>query len=109
MPKNELLKSFSNNNFDEETQIGYAYWCPGCKTKHFIFTQNLGGPVWTFNGNEEFPTFFPDVLHTWTHKNEKFVCHYFITEGDFSYCRDCTHHMAGQTVKMEKLPLETQL
>jgi hypothetical protein len=96
---------------------GYCHWCPGCKEMHLI------GDSWTFDGNLEVPTFSPSVKITGRQiiKNERgewtgewvrdgagnpidFVCHYFLTAGQFQFCGDSSHELAGQTVPLPALP-----
>jgi hypothetical protein len=77
---------------------GYAYWCPGCKSSHWIPV-----PRWTFNGSMERPTFSPSVRHyipAGQHGPERTFCHYFIRDGKIEYCGDCEHELAGKTVDM---------
>ena len=63
---------------------------------------------WSFDGNEECPTFEPSVKRSmdfWFHGNDgppvDYVCHLFIKAGETEYLGDCTHDLAGQTVPME--------
>lgn len=88
--------------------IGYSWWCPGCKYHHWVPTDGSRG--WRFTGTMEKPSITPSVRHfDPAHMSddgktveipEKTFCHYFITDGQIKYCRDCTHHLNGQTVPM---------
>ncbi len=93
------------------------WWCVACDCAH-------GGTPdrWTFNGDEEHPTFSPSFLvrsghyipgHTgdcWCKWDAKHpdepsgfqcgVCHTFVRDGKIQYLADCTHVYAGKTVEM---------
>lgn len=83
-----------------------AYYCAACKGMHFFSPE-----VHKYNGNDNFPTVTPSLLHTWTDRgreHELFLaskglhrCHSFITDGKIAYCNDCTHDKAGQTFLLE--------
>ena len=71
---------------------GWAFHCPGCNMKH-VYDQR-----WTFNGDQEQPTFTPSYL---AHKNRTSPrCHLFVTDGQIKFLGDCTHELAGTTVPM---------
>lgn len=71
---------------------GKAFWCPACDTLHLV-------EGWEYNGNAEKPTFRPSVL-----ARGEFICHSFVTDGQIAFLSDCTHHLAGQTVPLGKIP-----
>ena len=64
---------------------------------------------WEFNGDVDSPTITPSVNESWgpipencrqpgepeTQRN-----HYIISGGKISYCPDCTHSFAGQTLEL---------
>lgn len=82
---------------------GYAFWCPGCKDTHAIPT--VPHPKgWTFNGNEERPTFGPSILVHEVKRQDGTVfsprCHSFVEDGRIRYLGDCGHALAGQTVDL---------
>jgi hypothetical protein len=101
-------------------EIGYFFHCDGCNSTHSVITTPKR---WTFNGNEEKPTFSPSILVRWVSspkeilKDEKGkyilgpdgrikgakdeVCHSFVTDGKIRYLNDCTHHLKGMTVELE--------
>lgn len=96
---------------------GIGFYCPGCKHAHVINVDATNGrPLWTFNGNQDAPTFTPSVLVKYKHpkgysnnnpapadfKGEMVtdVCHTFVTDGRIQYLSDCTHELAGQTIDM---------
>lgn len=81
--------------------------CPGCEEGHQIDTAK-----WEFNNDYENPTFSPSYL-TWVDPNPKadpkfrngkyyngFRCHSFIRNGYIEFLSDCTHKLAGQTVRL---------
>lgn len=82
------------------------FWCAGCKEYHQIDIVK-----WEFNGDFKKPTFSPSYL-TWLDPNPEadmsqggkfhngFRCHSFIRDGNIEYLSDCTHKLAGQTVKL---------
>lgn len=84
------------------------FYCPGCEEAHQIDTAK-----WEFNGDYEKPTFSPSYL-TWNDPNPNadpkydpkgkyrngFRCHSFIKNGNIEYLSDCSHKLAGQTVKL---------
>ena len=84
---------------DDKKLYGYAVYCPGCKSHHCYYTEkiNSSGAKWTFNGDEENPTFLPSMLS----KAGLFICHSFITNGKIQYLNDCTHELKGLTIKIE--------
>lgn len=105
---------------------GYAHWCPGCGYMHSIITHSdpaFPGPVWTFDGNLESPTFGPSVNRGGVKKivNERGEwvggweldasgkplpnrCHYFLRAGQLEFCGDSLHTLAGKTVPLPNLP-----
>ena len=103
----KVLQKIKNSN-------GFLFWCDGCKEHHQINTNP--NYTWEFNGDLEKPTFSPSYL-TWLDPNPKadpkfdkdgkyrngFRCHSFIRDGEIQYLNDCTHKLAGQTVKMKPI------
>lgn len=86
------------------------FWCAGCDEHHQIDTAK-----WTFNGDLDKPTFSPSYL-TWLDPSPKadpkygngkfrdgFRCHSYIREGSIEYLSDCTHKLAGQTVRLKEI------
>lgn len=86
-----------------------SWYCPGCDRYH-------GVPIppspnaWGFDGNWDAPTLTPSVLvnKDATGKQEpdrmegwvQHRCHVFVRAGRIQFLRDCTHHLAGQTVDL---------
>lgn len=96
----------------DDTGMTLAYWCPGCKHAHMVSVTPGVGPRWSYNFNHDSPTLAPSVRHFFPeHKNyegevqpEKTFCHYFIKNGMFEFCGDCSHEFSGQTVAMPPWP-----
>jgi hypothetical protein len=77
---------------------GWMIECPACECAHY-FDQR-----WEFNGNREAPTFRPSMLSNGNpkyHNPTKPRCHSFVTNGEIQFLGDCSHGMAGQTVKLQ--------
>lgn len=80
---------------------GWMIDCPACECSHHFDSR------WTFNGNQERPTFAPSMLvHEWPHEptepgfRKQMRCHSFVRDGRIQYLDDCTHAMKGQTVDL---------
>ena len=94
-----------------------AFFCPGCKHKHFINDKLTEIPdlpsshIWEFNGDFDKPTIRDSVLTRSYQKNpntgvydiEFDRCHSFITEGMIEFLSDCQHSLAGQTVELPEI------
>ncbi len=74
-------------------------WCPGCEDMHRIYVDG-DQATWTWNGNEDVPTFSPSILVL--HGDNR--CHSFVVDGVWQFLDDCTHSLAGQHVPMIPLP-----
>jgi hypothetical protein len=101
---------------DQNQVAGYIFFCPGCNEHHSFSTvqwirrrwnsetrkyEDEGpGPVWSFNGNMDKPTFSPSLVYP----DKKPRCHLFLTDGRIQYLSDCGHALAGQTVDLPFLP-----
>lgn len=60
---------------------------------------------WTFNGNEEHPTFTPSMLvHDNPNIPDRKRCHSFVTDGRIQFLGDSGHALAGQTVELPEIP-----
>lgn len=90
--------------------IGWMIFCPGCQCGH-LFREKMdnGSPGWSFNGDEQRPTFNPSMLvHANPLKGDEIPgykpqgrCHSFIRDGQIQFLADCDHSLAGQTVPLE--------
>lgn len=92
---------------------GYSHYCPGCEQMHvFAVDQPFrNGARWTYDGNEEAPTFSPSMnIRVGPYPNDEEragefdVCHYFLRAGRIEFLGDCTHTLKGQTVQLPELP-----
>lgn len=101
--------------------------CPGCKGIHFINTSGANsGPVWTFNGNLEKPTFRASLLvrsgkyvgSLSTEERERLandpdyaefniLCHSFITNGTIEFCNDSSHSLSGKAVELPEVDVDS--
>ena len=75
------------------------FWCEGCDGVHAIKI-----PIWTWNLNEEFPTFSPSILICGG--SDSIVCHSFVENGMIRYLDDSTHHLSGESVALLDWPFE---
>jgi hypothetical protein len=80
---------------------GYAFYCPGCKSAHVfnVVRDRPSGPLWTFNGNLEKPTFSPSLIVRFPHPPPQ-TCHLFVRNGQIEYLSDSCHELAGQTIDL---------
>lgn len=83
--------------------LGWAHWCAGCQHAHVFRIDRPGrkGPVWSFNGNMEKPTFSPSMREFIPEgrdkdnnitRQEKTTCHYILTDGVINYLADSSEH-----------------
>ncbi len=82
---------------------GWMFRCPGCKSAYeYSVGLHCADHRWTFNGDEDKPTFTPSILSRSKVGDElkEHVCHIFVTDGKIQYLSDCTHSLAGQTIKV---------
>lgn len=104
---------------DADRGESFWWWCRGCNTHHRFVTKLARGevgPVWTWNGSLERPTFAPSLLYRWTDhwkcnppepckkpgcQGRPAVCHVFVRNGQVQYLGDCTHELRGQTVPID--------
>ena len=81
----------------------WGFYCPGCKYDHGFHTKphknhaGRPGPVWTFNGDVDKPTFSPSLLVNGSTPEKR--CHLFLRDGKIQYCSDSYHELAGKTVE----------
>lgn len=86
----------------DESEVQYAFWCPGCGCLHSFTTRHPKRSGWEFNGDMERPTFSPSLL-VWGSKPEK-RCHLFMRAGRIEFLKDCHHDLAGHTVDLQPWP-----
>ncbi len=92
MPKVKLLEV----TVQAGEHHGWMAWCPGCDSPH-VYDER-----WTFNGDQDAPTFTPSYLATSTFgdKHEPRRCHSYLKDGKLQFLPDCTHELAGKTVDL---------
>jgi len=78
-------------------------FCPGCQQGHLFHTEPWGrdgvpGPVWSFNGDLERPTFSPSMLVNASRPESR--CHSFVKAGMIQFLGDCYHDLKNQTVEL---------
>ena len=107
---------------------GIAFWCTACGSYHQVNLVKGEGPVWSFNGDYNRPTFSPSVLvrsghyigdrprgNCWCDFEERYpeeekpefvccLCHSFVVDGKIQYLSDCSHDLAGTIVELEGGP-----
>lgn len=81
---------------------GFAFYCSGCGYFHHVQVEkgsnNPDGPIWTWNGDMDKPTFSPSLgVNMGTDKQ----CHLLVRDGKISYLNDSHHELKGQLVEME--------
>lgn len=80
----------------------YVFWCPGCNTGHSFCVKRDDpkdiGPVWSWNGSVDKPTFNPSLL-VWGSRPDK-RCHLFLHDGRIQYLDDCSHALKGTTIDL---------
>lgn len=105
-----------------------AFNCPGCREIHSVPVKsgaNDSRSPWRWNGNKKSPTIEPSVKCEFTSITEdgwrqwqewmsglrkmdngdrldsvEVLCHVVITAGVAHFCSDCTHEMAGKSVRL---------
>lgn len=82
-------KPLTNTKFEHS---GHVILCPGCGYWH-LFDKR-----WSFNGDEQKPTFSPSML-VFPNLPEK-RCHSFVRDGKIEFLDDCFHNLKGQTVEL---------
>jgi len=75
-----------------------AFNCPGCGCSHFF--RISGQPIWSWNGSMDKPTVTPSIR-----VQGNILCHFFLMNGQFVFCNDCQHELAGKTIPM--IPWDT--
>ena len=78
----------------------FIFYCPGCKVYHGIWTE-VDGPTWEFDRDMTNPTVSPSILVTYPREGGNDICHSFVKAGVIQFLSDCTHELAGQTVKLK--------
>ena len=77
--------------------LGYKMRCPGCRHIHHFHTARDNQP-WVFNGDYDKPTFGPDSSIFWIDEVPSYCCHFFLRDGVFEFCGDCSHEARGKNL-----------
>lgn len=77
----------------------WRWFCTGCGFEHGFLMDGR----WSFDGNEDSPTFSPSLLLK-KENGWEYTCHTFVKNGMIEYLSDCGHHLAGQTIEMTEFP-----
>jgi len=100
--------------------------CPACGVPHGVNCGKGYGPMWSWDGNIDKPTFSPSVLviaqyyePPATEENiqkirsgeikqakVEYRCHSFVRAGRIQFLNDCTHELAGKTVDIPEWDTE---
>ncbi len=78
--------------------------------------EEFRGPRWDFNGDSDRPTFAPSIKATGFRpsdkpeefddptKDQRYVCHSFVNDGQIKFLADCTHNFKNQTLEIPQWP-----
>jgi hypothetical protein len=107
---------------DANGPVGWCHYCPGCRQTHCFNVEQptrsypefgyAGGLKWSFNGNEERPSFSPSMhiqAGGWKRPDgsevpKRTLCHYVLTDGMINFCADSAHELTGKTVPLPDYP-----
>jgi len=88
-------------NYGDGT-TGRRFDCPGCGNPHDIPV--TGPKAWTFNGDDDRPTFGPSIFVNRERLNPTaHACHSHVRDGRIEYLEGTTHDLAGQTVDLPEV------
>ncbi len=101
----QKLRPYTGYSVQENTILGYHFWCPGCKRVHGFRIRRYEAdespqPLWTFDGDLNKPTFSPSLLYQTVTPR----CHLFLTGGQLHFLTDCGHELAGKVVDLPDWP-----
>jgi hypothetical protein len=77
----------------------FMYHCPGCRCEHAFRLTGLS-PRYRYNGDPVSPTIEPELIFEWGTGR----CRSTITAGVITFADDCSHRLAGKTLRMEPIP-----
>ncbi len=84
----------------DQSGFEFMFFCPGCGCGHGFKTDGPG-PCWTFNGDMVRPTISPSLRVRGGRHGNDFTCHSFVRDGSIEFLSDCSHELAGKTVRLE--------
>jgi len=100
-----IVKAWLPLRDSDGEERSFLFFCPGCEDSHSIryaaHPDAPTAPVWHWNGDAEAPTFRPSLLVQYPDGRR---CHSFIESGSIRFLGDCSHDLAGQTVKVAPEP-----
>jgi len=99
---------------EESNRWFYYHLCPACDMPHqYVVGIDRKGYGWDFNNNTDKPTFSPSMrlegfplqmVGLDDVKADRTLCHYFIVDGQISYCSDSPHIFAGKIFPLPMWP-----
>ena len=78
----------------------YVFFCPGCVGFHIVDTNQKLYSRHKLSGTLLKPTIKPSILSIGDIKINKPHCHSFVTNGKIHFLTDCSHNLAGQTIRL---------
>ena len=89
---------------DKDGVLYIIFYCPACKCCHSIKVYEDSNKGWTWNGDDDKPTFSPSLLVNKNQRNPMApICHSYVRGGKIEYLNDCTHDFKGNTIDMEEV------
>lgn len=77
-----------------------VFECPACKCDH-SFDVERPGSRWTWNGDAMFPTVSPSLVVKLPRRGGgEQRCHLFLRAGVVEFLSDCSHSLAGRSVRL---------
>ncbi|MCY3784592.1 MAG: DUF6527 family protein [Chloroflexi bacterium] len=103
------LRAYYGGERAPDTVVMLGAFCPACKCEHgfrvdAVYWEDQGLAVWTWDGNEQTPTFVGSMLANARQHPGRPLCHSFVENGQWRFLDDSTHDLAGQTVPMVPYP-----
>ncbi len=87
----------------ENGSIDIVFDCPGCNFPHSFRVAGIPSP-WIWNGDLDRATFSPSLLVRFGDGPGDKRCHSYVRDGQIRFLDDCSHSLAGQTVKVPFIP-----
>jgi hypothetical protein len=95
----------------ETDGVYYTFWCIACQCLHTFWCDRPDGkrPSWSFDGNENSPTFHPSLLQYIDQPNgREVICHLILADGKLKYCSD-NPKFPGQEFDLQDIPDNQQV
>lgn len=84
---------------EDDGKIWKIFYCEGCEYHHRIQLNIAFEPHFSFDGNNEYPTFSPSMIIKY---KDDVICHFKITDGMIQYSEDSKHMFAGLTIPLSE-------